>query len=77
MIIYPYSIIGGDILFYGLTLLFGTGIYYLRYKRFEPILIMVILGGGLLGALIPDVAVRMFWFLLLFVIAVVLFRVFH
>lgn len=76
-VLHPFIFWIGN-LFYGLALLFAAGTVYLRYKKFEPVLILVILfgGGGSLGFLIPDVAYRLYYFLLLFVIAVVFWRVF-
>jgi hypothetical protein len=76
MIMYPYMIVAGDLI-YGLAFLFGAGVYYFRYKKFEPVLVIVLLLGEILGFMIPDIAWRLFYFLLLFVFAVVLFRVMH
>ena len=75
--LYPYMFWIGNI-FYGLALLFFGGSMYLRYKRFEPVLILIVIFGGVggLGFLIPVVAYRLFYFILLFIIAVVLWRLF-
>jgi len=75
---YPYMLIVGDA-FYGLGLLFVGGVLYLRHKKWEVILIALLLFGGPagLGFLIPDIAYRLVYLVVAFVIAVVLYRVFR
>lgn len=76
MILYPFLIVAGNTV-YGLGFLFGAGVYYFRYKKFEPVLIIILILGEMLGFMIPAIAWRLFYFLLLFAFAVVLFRVMH
>lgn len=78
MTLYPFLYVL-DTLFYGLAMLFLGGVYYLRYKRWEPVLILIVLfgGGGALGFLIPNAAFRLLYITILFVVAVILYRVFH
>lgn len=77
MVLYPFLYLIGD-LFYGCGLLFLSVTYYLRFKRWEPVLIMILLfgGGGLFGYLIPNIAYRILYVVVLFVIATQLYRLF-
>jgi hypothetical protein len=78
MFLYPFMYLIGNI-FYGAGLLFLAVLYYLRFKRWEPVLIVILLfgGGGIFGYLIPNVAYRLLYVVVLFVIATQIYRVFN
>jgi len=78
MFLYPFLYLIGD-LFYGIGLLFLAVLYYLRFKRWEPVLILILVfgGGGLFGYLIPNIAYRLIYIVILFVFATQLYRVFN
>jgi hypothetical protein len=74
----PYMIFAGDLV-YGFGLLFIAGALYLRHKKFEVILVALLLfaGSAGVGFLIPNVAYRLLYIVVAFVIAYVLYRVFR
>jgi hypothetical protein len=76
-IMYPFMIYAGDMV-YGLGLLFVSGTLYLRHKKWEVILVCLLLFGGPagIGFLIPNIAYRLVYLVAAFVITIVLFRVF-
>lgn len=78
MFLYPFMYLIGD-LFYGVGILFLAVLYYLRFKRWEPVLIMILLfgGGGLFGYLIPNIAYRLVYIVILFVMATQFYRLWH
>ncbi len=75
MILFPFTYVVGDI-FYAFVLLFVGGNLYLRHKRFEIIVIMLVLWGSTsgIGLLIPGEAFRVLYIILLLAIAVILYR---
>jgi len=76
--LYPYMMIAGD-LFYGMGMLFVAGVLYLRHKKWEVILVCLLLFGGPagIGFLIPDAAYRLLYIVVAFVITIILYRVFR
>jgi len=76
-VLYPYLFWAGNIM-YGLILFFFAGSVYLRYRNFGPVLLaMILLGGsGVFGFLIPNVAFRLVYFVIIFTVAIILWRVF-
>jgi hypothetical protein len=77
-ILYPFTYIIGDI-FYALIFIAVLGNLHLRYKRIEIIVIFFLLWGGSsgIGLLIPVIAYRIIYIILLLGIAAVLYRVFR
>lgn len=75
MIMFPYLYLLGD-LFYGVALLFVGSVLYVRHRRFEVILILFLLFGGTsgFGLLIPNVAYRLIYVILLFILASIMYR---
>lgn len=78
MILYPFLYIIGDI-FYGILLLFVGGNLYLRHRRFEIIIIMLVLWGSTsgIGLLIPVEAFRVIYIIALLGIAALLYKTFR
>jgi hypothetical protein len=81
-VLYPYAfIIGYDIVWGLIMLFFGVNVY-LRYRRMEPAVIMLLLFGGTsaaggFGMLIPNLAYRFVYILVVLFIAAMLYKVFR
>lgn len=78
MFLYPFVYIIGDI-FYGIILLFVGGNLYLRHRRFEIILIMLVLWGSTsgIGLLIPFEGFRIIYIIALIGIAALIYKVYR
>jgi hypothetical protein len=76
--LYPYMLIAGDLV-YGMGIFFVAGVLYLRHKKWEVILVCMLLFGGTggIGLLIPDAAYRLIYIVVAFVITIILYRVFR
>jgi hypothetical protein len=76
--LYPYMLIAGDFV-YGMGIFFVAGVLYLRHKKWEVILVCMLLFGGTggIGLLIPDAAYRLLYIVVAFVITIILYRVFR
>ncbi len=75
----PYAFLISYPILWGVTMLFLGAMVYGRYRRFEPVLVMGLLygGSGGLGLLIPEVGYRLLYIIVVFVITVILYRVFR
>ena len=73
----PYLLFAGN-LFYGIGIFFVGGVLYLRHKKWETILVFLLLfaGSSGVGFLIPNAALRLVYIVAWFVLAIVLYRVF-
>jgi hypothetical protein len=77
-VLYPFMLYTGNLI-YGLGIMFVSGVLYLRHKKWEVILVCFLLysGGSGIGYLIPDVAYRLVYIVIWFVLTIVLYRVFR
>jgi hypothetical protein len=78
-VIFPYAFLIGYPIMWGVCMLFLGNMVYGRYRRFEPVLIMLLLfgGSGGLGMLIPEAGYRLLYLIVIFVTTVVLYRLFR
>lgn len=78
MFLYPFIAVAGPV-FYGCGLLFLVVLYYLRFKSWGPVLVMMLCfgGSGLLGFLIPNIAYRFIYLVAVFVLAGFVYRLWH
>jgi len=76
---FPYAAFIGYSIFWGVTMLFLGIMVYGRYRRYEPVIVMLLLygGSGGLGLLIPEIGYRLIYSVVVFVITVILYRVFR
>lgn len=78
-VVYPFTAFIGYSVFWGITMLFLGIMVYGRYRRFEPVFVMLLLygGSGGLGLLIPEIGYRLLYIIVIFVVTILLYRLFR
>lgn len=77
-LLYGYTTLFTEAIFYGLMLFIGGATMYIRYRNFGPVLLIFILFGGVGGvvwAFVPTPATFIVWIFLLVGLAALIFRV--
>jgi hypothetical protein len=78
MVLLPYTYLIGNLI-YSLVFLLVGGSFYLKHKRFEVILVLIVLFGSFQGSmlLLPDVVYRIILVIVILVITIILYRLFR
>jgi hypothetical protein len=78
MVLLPYTYLIGNLI-YSLAFLLVGGSFYLKHKRWEVLLVLVVLFGSFQGSmlLLPDVVYRIILIIVILIITVVLYKLFR